>query len=279
MKAVFTLTPAESRRLLAKATVAMPEVQEANEKGYVILCGGVTNGLIAQELLGRKDIEPQRFTAGISSRGVLCVTPPGERQGGPFIIRQGQVTSLTIREALDDFHPETVIIKGGNAVDPEGHVGVITSGFDGGTVAMTIGTVTSTGLKYIFPVGLEKLVPSVREAAAWCGAKTFDYSMGANFGMFCLSQGIVVTEIEAFRLLAGVEAKHLASGGIGGSEGAVVIAVRGEESNVRQAIEIVESIKGEPPIPGLLGFCETCPYNCCFAGLKASELPAWLRAD
>ena len=278
MKAVFTLTPAESRRLLAQATVAMEEVRQANEKGYVILCGGVTNGLVAQELLGQSDLDPQRFTAGISSRGLLCVTPPDERQGGPLVIRQGQIQDLTIREALDDFHPETVVIKGGNAVDLEGHVGVITSGFDGGTVAATIGTVTSTGIPYIFPIGLEKLVPSVREAAGWCGAKTFDYSMGANFGMFCLTNGIVVTEIEALGILAGVEAKHIASGGVGGSEGAVVLAMRGEESAVRKAIEIVEAVKGEPPIEGLTGICETCTYTCCFAGLSESELPAWLKA-
>ena len=66
MKAAFTLTPAESRRLLAKAVVQMDEVKRANENGYIILCGGVTNALIAQELLGI-DVEPQRFTAGISA--------------------------------------------------------------------------------------------------------------------------------------------------------------------------------------------------------------------
>jgi len=277
VKAAFTLTPAESKRLIAKAVVRMPEVQAALQNAYVILAGGTTNAFIAQELLGRP-IEPARYTAGIVTHGLLCVTDPADRLPFPIVLYKGQVVEKTLREALDDFHRETVVIKGANAVDPEGHVGIITSGFDGGTVAMTIGTVTSTGLKYIFPIGLEKLVPSVREAAAWCGAKTFDYSIGANFGMYCLSNGIVVTEIQALRILAGVEAKHIASGGVGGSEGAVVLAVQGEESHVRQALEIVESIKGEPPIAGLLGICETCPYNCCFAGLKEADLPAWLKA-
>lgn len=278
MKAVFTLTPAESRRLLAKAVVQMEEVKQANEKGYVIICGGVTNGMIAEELLGWEDVEPQRSTAGISTSGVLCVTPPEERKGAPVIVHQGQAVDMTIPEALADFHPETVVIKGGNAIDRDGHVGIITSGFDGGTVAATIGTVTSTGLKYIFPIGLEKLVPSVPAAAAVCGSKTFDYSMGANFGMYCLSGGLLVTEVEALKILADVDATHVASGGVGGNEGAVVLVVEGPEANVRKAIQIVESLKGEPPIPRLKGVCETCLYNCCFRGRKEADLPLWLTA-
>ena len=85
MKAVFTLTPAESKRLLAKAVVKMPEVQAALEKAYVILPGGTTNAFVAQELLGQ-EVVPARFTAGIVTHGLLCVTNPGDRQAFPFIL-------------------------------------------------------------------------------------------------------------------------------------------------------------------------------------------------
>ena len=276
MKAVFTLVPSESRRLLAKATVAMPEVQVAKEKAYIILCGGVTNGFIAQELLGI-ETEPQRCTAGISSKRMLCVTPEEERHVLPLVVYKGEPVEKTVQEAFEDFHIETVVIKGGNAIDPEGNVGVITSGFDGGTIAATIGTVTSTGLQYIFTVGLEKLVPSVRDAVQYVGSKTFDYSLGANFGMYCLSKGKLVTEIEALKILANVEVKHIASGGVGGSEGAVVLVALGEDDDVKKAIDIVESIKGEPPVKGLVGNCETCPYDCRYQGFKYEDLPEYLK--
>lgn len=276
MKAVFTLVPSESRRLLAKATVAMPEVQVAKEKAYIILCGGVTNGFIAQELLGI-ETEPQRCTAGISSKRMLCVTPEEERHVLPLVVYKGEPVEKTVQEAFEDFHIETVVIKGGNAIDPEGNVGVITSGFDGGTIAATIGTVTSTGLQYIFTVGLEKLVPSVRDAVQYVGSKTFDYSLGANFGMYCLSIGKLVTEIEALKILANVEVKHIASGGVGGSEGAVVLVALGEDDDVKKAIDIVESIKGEPPVKGLTGNCETCPYDCRYQGFKYEDLPEYLK--
>ena len=276
MKAVFTLTSAESRRLIAKGVVQMPEMKAALEAAYVILNGGTTNAFVAQELLGRY-VEPGRFTAGINTNGLLCVTNPAERIPFPIILHKGQVVQKTIREALDDFHRETVVIKGANAIDPEGNVGVITAGFDGGTVPQILGTITSQGLKLIVPVGLEKLVKSVKESASYVGAKTFDYSMGADFGMFCLTNATPVTEIEALRILCGVEAKHIASGGIGGSEGSVVLAIMGEDANVKAAIALVESIKGEKPVASFKGDCETCRYACRFAKTKEADLPAWLQ--
>ncbi len=276
MKAAITLTPAESRRLIAKGVVQMPEMKAALETAYVILNGGTTNAFVAQELLG-KDIEPGRFTAGTNTNGLLCVTNPADRIPFPIIFYKGQVVQKTIREALDDFHKETVVIKGANAIDPEGNVGVITAGFDGGTVPQIMGTITSQGLKLIVPVGLEKLVKSVKESANSVGAKTFDYTMGADFGMFCITNATPVTEIDALRILFGVEARHIASGGVGGSEGSVVLAIMGEEPKVKAAIALLESIKGEKPVKGTKGRCETCRYACRWAGTKESDLPAWLR--
>ncbi|MBI2941417.1 MAG: hypothetical protein HYY04_13370 [Chloroflexi bacterium] len=278
MKAVFSLTPAESKRLIARAIVQMPEMKVALDKAYVILCGGTSNAFVAQELLGQ-DIDPGRFTAGTSTHGLLCVTRPADRIPFPIILHRGRVVEKTIREALDDFHRETVVVKGANAVDPEGNVGVITSGFDGGTVAATIGTVTSQGLSYIVPVGLEKLVPSVRDSARYTGAKTYDYTLGADFGMYCLVKANVVTEIRALKILFDVEARHVASGGVGGSEGAVVLVVMGEEPNVTAAIGLIESIKGEKPVEGRKGDCGTCRYACRFAGTPEADLPDWLRSE
>jgi hypothetical protein len=126
-------------------------------------------------------------------------------------------------------------------------------------------------------VGLEKLVPSVKDAVKYTGAKTLDYSFGADFGMYCLTNAVVVTEIQALKILFDVEAKHVASGGVGGCEGAVVLIFFGNETNVRAAISLLESIKGERPVAGRLGTCETCRYACRLAGTKARDLPAWAQ--
>ena len=73
-RALFVLTPSEGKRLIAKGVKEMPEVQEALHSGKLIIAGGTTNAFIAEELTGIK-IEPDRYTAGIITKGRLCVTP------------------------------------------------------------------------------------------------------------------------------------------------------------------------------------------------------------
>ncbi|MEC9439069.1 MAG: hypothetical protein VX917_06510 [Chloroflexota bacterium] len=57
---------------------------------------------------------------------------------------------------------------------------------------------------------------------------------------------LVVTEVQAIELLTGVTAVHVGSGGVAGSEGAVMLALEGEHDVVLKAFELIEDIKGEP---------------------------------
>lgn len=108
--------------------------------------------------------------------------------------------------------------------------------------------VTPRGSQLIIAVGLEKLVPSVMEACNHSGVYYFKYSFGLPAKLVPAITGKVVTEIQALAVLAGVRAVHICSGGVGGSEGAVVLALEGDEANVEKAFELVKSIKGEPPV-------------------------------
>ena len=75
--------------------------------------------------------------------------------------------------------------------------------------------------------------------------------------------GLVITEIQAFALLAGVKAYHIASGGVGGSEGAVMLTLEGDEERLTKAFEIVKAIKGEKPptLPSKLFVSSAADYN------------------
>ncbi|MCD2492592.1 hypothetical protein LQE92_08125 [Lacrimispora sp. NSJ-141] len=282
MRAVVTLTPSESKRLIAKAVVSMPEVKKAWKDAYILLSDGTTNALIAQELLQDKSISPSNSAVGLCTDGLLCVTRPATRHPFPSVLYKGEVKSgRSFAEALSDYHKDTVVIKGANAVDSNGFAGIIMTGFDGGTIPKIIGPVTSKGITMITPVGLEKLVPSVPAAVkALGGAGKIDISMGADGGMFCLTNTIVITEIEAIRLLFGAEAALVASGGVGGNEGAVVLAVDGTKEQIPVMVEFLEQeVKGEPPIEGNRGICELCRYKSCrYCGRKEDELPEWMRA-
>jgi len=68
--------------------------------------------------------------------------------------------------------------------------------------------------------------------------------------MAVLTNAQVVTELEAFEMLFGVEAWHIASGGVANSEGAVTIALEGPASAIRRAFKLCESIAGEAPVVG-----------------------------
>jgi hypothetical protein len=134
-------------------------------------------------------------------------------------------------------------------VDPQGNVGVLAGNKFGGTIGTVWPVVMARGAHLIIPVGLEKLVPSVAEAAQKCGQELFKYVLGAKVGLMPVMNGVVVTEIEALAMLTGVTATHVASGGIGGSEGSVIISLEGSDETVKQAFELVKSIKGEELIP------------------------------
>ncbi len=56
------------------------------------------------------------------------------------------------------------------------------------------------------------------------------------------------TEIEAFNLLAGVEAFPIGGGGIDGGEGSRTFLLEGDEKSIEVAEAIVKAVKGEPPL-------------------------------
>ncbi len=94
--------------------------------------------------------------------------------------------------------------------------------------------------------------------------------------MFLLTNANVVTEVRALKILANVNAKLVAAGAIGGSEGSVVLVAEGAEADVGRGISLVESIKGEKAVPGLKSLCKPCLYDCRLKGMEEEKLPTWL---
>lgn len=275
MKALFTLTPAESKRLIARAVVQMPEVQWAKSNGYLVVARGVTNAYILEELTGRS-LDKELYVAGVNVRGLLCALD-AERRLKPVTFYKNQELPIDPVDALKEMKPGDVLLKGANAVDTTWTVGVDMASGDGGTVGQFVIPLTARGVEIIFPVGLEKLIPSVLEASRICGNKTFARSIGASIGLLAVSTGKVITEVQALKILAGVRAVPVSAGGIGGSEGSVVLAAEGDSPDVERCIEIVESIKGERPLRGTKGSCQKCPLTCDFRGRQEKDLPPYLQ--
>jgi len=296
LRALFALTPTESKRLIAKAVAALPEVRKAATEGEIVITHGSTNVRVAEEIMGSCPSRDQ-FLSGQVINGLLCLTQAEEKPPIIRLVRGRPVAPVpTMEETLQDFGGESVFIKGANAVDPEGNVGIFVAHPAAGTIGFAFGILSARGSRLIVPVGLEKLVPSVREASRRVGQDTLYYSSGTRIGMVPIMNAQVVTELEAFRILFGLEATHIGGGGVAGSEGAVVVAVEGEQEALDRAIELYESIKGEAALAPRKSRCMNCVpttpsalatpeqqfagrdfAHCMYQGLREEELPQFLR--
>ncbi|MBI4284588.1 MAG: hypothetical protein HY670_01635 [Chloroflexi bacterium] len=245
--ALFCLTPAESRRLIAKGVAALPEVKWALQNGTICIARGVTDAFVVEELTGKEIANKSLYAAGIILDGELTLVPQGVRMQ-PIVLRRGEPVKMAPADALAEFTESDVYIKGANCIDPEGNAGVLVASDRSGTVGEFQPVVQARNSYLIVPVGLEKLVPAVAEASRACGLYHFKYSTGVPVGLIPLPNALVVTEVQAFAVLAGVRARHVASGGVAGSEGTVVLSLEGSAAQIEQALALLKAVRGEPPV-------------------------------
>ena len=256
-----TLTPAESKRLIAKAVAALPEVKRALRRGTIITGLGTTNARIAEELLGRK-IEREKFAAGVVLPKGTCVVPCEQRMG-EIIIRRGKPIKTKSDDVLPELTADDVFIKGANALDASGTAGVFLASRRGGTVGRSLGTVVARGVNLIIPVGLEKFIPgSIQGVSKNAGIFRASYATGCPLGIMPIV-GKIVTELEAFEILTGGEAIPMGKGGISGAEGSITLLVRGTPKQLGKARRLVNGIKGEPGTK-VETECKTCNQQGCW---------------
>ncbi len=168
MRKIYVLNPSQSRRLIAKGLVALPQIQEALKSGKISVTRGSTNAFILEELckvLGiENELEKADYTMGqiipgqsFMKWGVNPKAPIPE-----IIIDHGQKREVEDRvKEIYDFHQGDIILKGGNAIDTNGVPAVIIGGANGGgTIGSIVGTVLVKGLELICPIGLEKSIQS-----------------------------------------------------------------------------------------------------------------------
>lgn len=245
-QATVVLNPAESKRLLARTVAGLPEVKNAYANGRLSVSTCSTSAMVLEELTGEK-MPPHCYCIGMVADGMLTTSHKDDRQAVRFFVK-GERVQMEALPFLDTFERGDAVVKGANAVDSRGNAGVLASNPQAGTIGALLSFIAVRGLPIIMPVGLEKLVASVPDAAAGWGQLTLHRSMGEKVWLVPVTCGLVVTEIQALGILAGVRARHVASGGIGGSEGAVVLLLEGYEENIEKAWNIVAGVKGEQAI-------------------------------
>jgi hypothetical protein len=245
MKASVVLTPVAAKRLIAKGIKALPVVKKALADHTLVITLGTTNGIVAEELLG-KEIDKEAFAAGFIDGRFNVNKRLGEMD--EVIIRKGKEVKLNQLEIINSLTTGDVLIKGGNAIDPWGHVGVLMSSRQAGTVGRYYSIALARGVDIVIPVSLQKAIhSSIEDLARQMGTDRIDLSMGHACGMHPIT-GRVVTEIDALEELFEVQVTQIASGGTGSGAGSVSLLITGQEKPVRGAFELVTSLSDEKEI-------------------------------
>ena len=83
MRALFVLTPTESKRLIGKAVAETEEVKKAKESANIFIGHGSTNVYVAEEILGKEKLSEllnrDAYQSGLVKFGMLCTTPGDEK--------------------------------------------------------------------------------------------------------------------------------------------------------------------------------------------------------
>lgn len=280
MRVQVTLTPTESKKLLAKALAAMAPLKRAREKGLIVIHPSSTTLFLIEELTGTR---PEGvWVCGLVFPKGMCISwerqkaaylkrpDPGEKghDAGQFpfswVLEKGTFrTGISLASLLDRMGKEDVYVKGANAIDPEGKVGVLYASLGAGTIGKVIAASRRKGFTILLPIGLEKLIPTpIARAAKFASREKTDAAMGIPVGLIPVP-GKAVTEVEAIDILSGAEAVAVAAGGLGGAEGSVTLVIRGSEEKVSRAFQIVKEVKGAAlPEPHPTD-CASCSFPTC----------------
>ncbi len=170
MLAQIVLTPAESKKLIAKAIARLDSVQKAAQDGIIALHPSSSTYFLVEEITGSKP-KTNYWVCGVVTPRGMCVemamvlgsglTPaeesadPGELQG-TWVIERGKLGSQeTLSSILYRMTASDIYVKGVNALDSEGNVGIL-FGLEG-----SMGYIQAARKKrnftIIYPTGMEKL--------------------------------------------------------------------------------------------------------------------------
>jgi hypothetical protein len=245
MNASVVLTSAASKRLIAKGVAAHPSVKRALGEGRIVITRGTTNAFVVEELCAAP-IDRGAYAAGFINHHWNVNVRVGEME--EIVLVHGRPTHEAPDETLSSLAAGDVVVKGGNALDPWGVVGVLLASATGGTVGRYVAAALARGVDIVIPISISKSIhTSVIDLSQEMGAGKMSLHNGLACGIFPL-HGQIVTEVEALHLLFGVDAVHVASNGVGAGRGSVSLLVYGDAAAVNNAYEFVTSLREEADV-------------------------------
>lgn len=247
----FLFTSSAGKILIAKALAVHPTVQNVLKNGTLVIIAGTTNGYLAEEILatiGETGFSRRYFFRGLTMPPNKPVTKEGRLEdesqfpSDVVIVKGKWHKNLTIADVADSLVEGDVIVKGANAIDlARKQAAVLVGHPKAGTAGLILPAVVGRRVKLFIAVGLEKRVNTdLSSLALRLNAPNMD---GYRF---LTLPGELFTELEALKLLCGVEADLFAAGGVCGAEGACWVYIEGKKEQEEKAKRIILSIVNEP---------------------------------
>ncbi len=241
----FLVTPVMGKRIIAKGMMLHPEIKRVMKNGTLVIIAGTTNGYVAEEILANTG-QSQGFSRVGFRRG-MTVAPGAEPEKaklfGDVVIKNGTwEAGLSIFDVAENLEEGDVVLKGANALDPDGRAAVQIGDSKGGTILAVLPAIVGRRVKLLIPVGLEKRVlEDVDVLSDRCNAA------GSSGPRLLPMPGETFTELDALDLLSdGAKFCVVAAGGVYGAEGALWIGVTGDAKQLKKVEALFDAVKGEP---------------------------------
>ncbi|MDD3657088.1 MAG: hypothetical protein PHI72_10085 [Atribacterota bacterium] len=272
----FTLTVNAGKWLIAKAISELKYVKKAVTNGTLLLFGGTTVSALT-EILKRTSL---RISGRITPRGTVTAYEKIDNIPHSIVIHKGKIydleRNLESNEIIKKMGKYDVIITGANGYDARGNAVLMAGAYGMGSRGHLLATIYSEGSKIIIAAGLEKYMPgSVIDAINYAGRNSSVWSMGCSVGLVPLI-GEIVNEIEAIKILTGIQAIVIGKGGINGAEGSSTMIAQGSNDSLGKLAQLIgwslqKNISG---LPESLKECtrgiNSCSHHlgCCYKSGK-----------
>lgn len=229
--------------MIAEAISRREDVRNAMEHGGLVLKAGTTTSCLSALLTGRH----LRLCGRMTPRGAVGSLVDSQ-EPHTLLLSGGSAQSLDgrEREALLRLGPDSVLVTGANLIDSCGNAALLAGSPGAGSYGAALSAMMTEGIRVLIAAGTEKLTPgSVPAAIAQARRKGVAASQGMACGLIPLI-GTVITELDAIRMLAPVEAVLIGKGGILGAEGGSLIQVWGAEEDVDFIWDLAEQCSARP---------------------------------
>lgn len=236
--AQVTLTVDTAKRLIAAAVFQSEAFQEAFSRHRVLFKGSTTVSALTQLAVQT----PMRICGRMSENGMK--SNKFESDGPHWLLcEKGSARKVDdeVEQIIQTFGGEDLFITGANAIDAFGNAAMLIGSPGGGGYGKVLGAAYTEGFKTLILSTTDKLVPgNLNTLYPQVGRRLCHYSEGMGCGLAPVP-GQIITEREAARLLADVEALIFARGGLGVAGGASALQIRGERAEVEKVLTAIDA--------------------------------------